>query len=266
MFEVRVLFFAAKYKLMTKELALYTANLASQLKRFDKHLYNTLVLCYKMYPESMILTSICTLLIKGNCVDNVYFRWYEKAVKSEQKIAQLYEYYMASVKEMQFKKALPRSVYLYFMHGNSLDYRKLAFLYANLVTYVDEGSEIYAHYRDEIEAFAWSQMERRHIDEHLRIIYKRFVTERLMTPDRVKALYDICHAYEITTKVKNMKAIHVVSEDGRTAPRCFFMPRRTGWYGSRGMEGTIRILFLMRASACFMNCATWICVSAISMA
>ncbi len=214
MFEVRVLFFAAKYKLMTKELALYTANLASQLKTFDKHLYNTLVLCYKMYPESMILTAICTLLIKGNCVDSIYFRWYEKAVKSEQKIAQLYEFYMASVKETQFKKALPRSVYLYFMHGNSLNYHKLAFLYANLITYVDEGSEIYAHYRDEIEAFAWNQMERRHIDEHLRVIYKRFVAERLMNPDRVKALYDICHAYEITTKVRDMKFIHVVAEDG----------------------------------------------------
>ena len=35
-----------------------------------------------------------------------------------------------------------------------------------------------------------------------------------MNPDRVKALYDICHAYEITTKVRNMKFIHVVAEDG----------------------------------------------------
>ncbi len=215
MFEVRVLFFAAKYKLITKELALYTANLATQLKTFDKHLYHTLVLCYKMYPESMILTAICTLLIKGNCMESMYFTWYEKAVASELKIAQLYEYYMASLKEKMFKKSLPRSVYLYFMHGNVLDYHKRAFLYANLITYVDEGSEIYAHYQEEIEAFAWNQLERRHINEHLRIIYKRFVNERLLSPDRVKALYDICYAYEITTKVQNMKFIHVIAEDGK---------------------------------------------------
>lgn len=214
MFEVRVLYFAAKYKLITKELALYTANLASQLKIFDRHLYKTLVLAYEMYPESMILTAICTLLIKGNNVDSQYFKWYEKAVESELKIAQLYEYYMESVKEKSFRKALPRSVYLYFMHGNSLDYHKRAFLYSNLITYVDESSEIYAHYRDEMEAFAWNQMDRRHIDEHLRIIYKRFVVERSMNPERVKALYDICHAYEITTKVPNMKYIHVIAEDG----------------------------------------------------
>ncbi len=51
---------------------------------------------YEMYGESMILTSICTLLIKGSCTEQKYFKWYEKAVESELKIAQLYEYYMAS--------------------------------------------------------------------------------------------------------------------------------------------------------------------------
>lgn len=213
-FEVRVLYFSAKYKLMTKELALYTANLASQLKSFDKHLYETLVLAYKMYEEHMILTAICTLLIKGSCMGGGYFKWYEMAVESEQKIAQLYEYYMASIKENQFHKALPRSVYLYFMHGNSLDYHKCALLYSNLITYEDESSEIYAHYRDEMEAFAWNQLERRHVDEQLRVIYKRFFIEGAMSPDRIKALYDICHAYEISTKVPNMKFIHVIAEDG----------------------------------------------------
>ena len=59
------------------------------------------------------------------------------------------------------------SVYLYFMHGNSLDYQKCAFLYANLITYEDEASEIYAHYRDEMEVFAWNQLEKRNIDEDL---------------------------------------------------------------------------------------------------
>lgn len=214
MFEVRVLLFAVKYKLMTRELALYTANLASQMKMFDSHLYDVLVLAYDMYQETMILTAICTLLIKGNCVESRYFKWYEKAVEAELKIAQLYEYYMAAVIPEHMHKALPRSVYLYFMHGNTLDYHKCAFLYSNLITYEDESSEIYAHYRDEMEAFAWNQLDRRNVDERLRIIYKRFVVEPSMNPERVKALYDVCHAYWITTKVPNMKYIHVIAEDG----------------------------------------------------
>lgn len=214
MFEVRVLLFAVKHRLMTRELALYTANHASQMKVFDRHLYDVLVQSYGMYKESMILTAICTLLIKGNCVESVYFKWYQKAVESELKIAQLYEYYMAAVIPERFNKALPRSVYLYFMHGNTLNYQKCAFLYANLITYEDETSEIYAHYRDEMEAFAWNQLDRRNVDNQLRIIYKRFISESQMNTERIKALYDICHAYQITTKVPNMKYIHVIAEDG----------------------------------------------------
>ena len=109
-FEVQVLLFGVKYKLMTKELALYTANLASQMKNFDKHLYNVLVKCYEMYDEAMILTSICTLLIKGSRTEHIYFHWYEKAVDAELKIAQLYEYYMAAARPEEFHKQLPRSV------------------------------------------------------------------------------------------------------------------------------------------------------------
>ncbi|SHJ76545.1 DUF5717 family protein [Hespellia stercorisuis] len=213
-FEIHVLLFATKYKLLTKELALYTANLASQQKQFDKHLYGVLVGAYKMYEDSMILTAICTLLIKGSCTDNVYFMWYEKAVESELKIAQLYEYYMASIKVEHFSKPLPRSVYLYFMHGNALNFEKCALLFSNLITYVDDSSEIFAHYRESMEEFALKQLEKRRVNERLRIIYKRFLVEDLMDPERIKALYDICHAYEITTKVPNIQYLQVISDDG----------------------------------------------------
>ena len=87
-------------------------------------------------------------------------------------------------------------------------------MYSNLITYEDETSEIYAHYRDEMEAFAWNQLDRRNVDAQLRIIYKRFVVESSMNPERIKALYDVCHAYWITTRVPDMKFVHVIAEDG----------------------------------------------------
>ena len=65
-----------------------------------------------------------------------------------------------------------RIVYLYFMHGNTLDEQKAAILYANILTYEDEQSEIYRHYQEEMETFAWDQLIKRQISEELRIIYK----------------------------------------------------------------------------------------------
>ena len=86
-----------------------------------------------MYDEPMILNTICTLLIKGNKTSKKYFSWYQKAVDSDLKIAQLYEYYMMTIDEDSAHGPLPKSLVLYFMHGNALDYKKAAYLYASLV-------------------------------------------------------------------------------------------------------------------------------------
>ena len=197
----------------------------------------------------------------------VIFRGMKKRCKQSLRLLSFMNY-MASVVPADFHKALPRSVYLYFMHGNSLDYHKCAFLYSNLITYEDESSEIYAHYRDEMEAFAWNQLDRRNVDEQLRIIYKRFVVEASMNPERVKALYDVCHAYRITTKVPNMKFIHVIADDGtitqKSPERVYSCMRKPiGLCGSQKTEGIIQILSHMRVRDFFMSFAIWICAGNI---
>ena len=171
-FELQILNFATKYRLMSKELALYVANFASQQKSYTEPLYRILDRIYKIYSEPMILNTICTLLIKGNKTQKRFFQWYQRAVDAELKIAQLYEYYMITLDEESMKGALPRSIFLYFMHGNSLDYRKAAFLYANLLTYEIGGEDMYLGYREQMFSFTMEQLLKRRITESLRILYK----------------------------------------------------------------------------------------------
>ena len=94
-----------------------------------------------MYEEPDILRAICMQLIKGNKTSSEYFRWYEMAVKQEMKIAQLYEYYMMSMNSERIQGAFPRIVYLYFLRGINLDYRRTGLLYENILTYEQEDSE-----------------------------------------------------------------------------------------------------------------------------
>ena len=218
-FEIQVLNFAAKYRLMTKELALYVANFASQQKNYSDAMFRILERIYKMYEEPMILNTICTLLIKGNKTQKRYFVWYQRAVDSELKIAQLYEYYMMTIDENVSHGPLPKSILLYFMHGNSLDYKKSAFLYASLVTYEEQAGDLYLNYREQMVAFTWDQLKKRHITESLRILYKRFCTDDEMTADRMEAMRDICYSYGISTKVPNMKCVLVIEKDGNIRQR-----------------------------------------------
>ena len=76
------------------------------------------------------------------------------AVKEDLKIAQLFEYYMMTVDDKYLDRQFPKSVLLYFRHGNTLEYKKAAVLYANLINCEEESSELYSAYREQMERFA----------------------------------------------------------------------------------------------------------------
>ena len=200
-------------------MALYIANLATQLKGFDKNIYQILGKAYEQYPDPMILNAVCTMLIKGSRLDGEYFVWYERAVKAGLKIAQLYESYMITIHGKKAKEPLPKSIYLYFLHGSVLDYTKLAVLYANVILHVEETSELYGQYREKMEQFALTQLEKKHITEPLRIIYKRFLNEENLTPKRREALNEICHVYEVIVQSDQMKSVIVINAEGEIANR-----------------------------------------------
>ena len=48
-----------------------------------------------------------------------------------------------------------------------------------------------------------------------------------MTPERMKAMYDICHAYEVKTPMKNMAYILVLEPDGTIGQRVAYNPAGT---------------------------------------
>lgn len=218
-FEVQTLNFATKNKMISKELALYVSNFASQLKYFDDKIFRIIVQLYSLYPERTILNAICTLLIKGNKTNKRYFIWYARAVEAELKIVQLYEYYMLTVDIDSMNGPLPKPIFLYFMHGNTLEYKKAAFLYANLLTYEVDDSELFAKYQEQMEAFTWKQLEKRRITEYLRILYKHICVNAEMTAEQKEAMKDICFSYSVSTKIPNMKCVLVIEKDGEIGQR-----------------------------------------------
>lgn len=212
-YEIQVLRFAIKYELLTKELALYVANLASQQKSFDRRIVEILEKSYELFPEYMILTAICAILIKGNETKERYFKWYQLAIEEDVKIAKVFEYYMETV-DANMKEPLPRTILLYFAHGNSLPYDKVALLYANLVTYEEADSDLFAFYHDAMKIFVMQQLELRRIDENLKVLYRYFISEQEINIEKIKAVYDILHSYQVTTKTPNMKFVLVIANDG----------------------------------------------------
>ena len=257
-FEIQILNFATKYKMITRELALHMSDLACQQKKFDAKLLRILERAYQMYEEPDILRAICMQLIKGNKTGNEYFKWYEMAVKQEMKLAQLYEYYMMSMNLERIRGAFPRIVYLYFLRGINLDYKRTALLYENILTYESEESEIYKQYYEQMKVFAREQLLKRHINESLRVVYNRFLNPNTIALDELDALYDVCHAYQVTTSIKGMKYVLVIESDGSVKQRVAYRPdkgaklylyskeARIVWEGDNGRHYTDSIPYETR--------------------
>ncbi|MBQ2986584.1 MAG: hypothetical protein IJE23_03780 [Tyzzerella sp.] len=257
-FEIQILNFATKYKMLTRELALHMSDLVCQQKKYDPKLLRILERAYQMYEEPDILRAICMQLIKGNKTGSEYFKWYELAVKQEMKLAQLYEYYMMSMNPERVRCAFPRIVYLYFLRGINLDYRRTALLYENILTYESEDSEIYKQYFEQMKVFATEQLLKRHINESLRVIYNRFINPNTVALDELDALFDVCHAYQVTTQIKGMKYVLVIESDGSVKQRVAYKAQegaklylyskdaRIVWEGDNGRHYTDSIPYETR--------------------
>lgn len=225
-FEVQILNFATKYKLITRDLAIHMADLVCRQKKYDVKLLRILIRAYEMYDESLILKAICMQLILGNKTGSSCYKWYEKAVEQELRIAQLYEYFIMSVDPQNMQAAFPKIVYLYYSHGINLDYRRIALLYENILAYESENGDVYKQYKEQMKAFAKEHLLKRHINDSLRVIYNRFINPNELSLDEMDAVYDICHAYQVTVKVKGIKYVLVIEKDGSVRQRVPYKAER----------------------------------------
>lgn len=99
-------------------------------------------------------------------------------------------------------------------------------MYENILTFESENGDIYRQYKDQMKAFAKEHVLKRHINDSLRVIYNRFLNPSALTLDEMDAIYDIYHAYQVTTKVAGIKYVLVIEKDGSIRQRIPYKAER----------------------------------------
>ena len=210
-FEIQVLMYGAKRKLIGKELARQFHYLLEKTKGYDGLLFNILEKLYEMYEDEHTLMHICSMLIKGNISDNQYFKWYELGVEKNLKITRLYEFYMLSVNKTSFR-LLPKIILMYFNYNSNLDYETNAYLYACIVRYADKIGELWDNYRPQIERFVLEQISKDHISKNLAYLYKNVFNERMITEEYANHMAPILFAHLIRVESSEMRYCIVKSQ------------------------------------------------------
>lgn len=214
-FEIHLLIFAAKRKLLNRNLIPQITYLAGKSKIYNKFIFRILAACYDIHASAEVVKAICELLIKGEKIGPAYFFWYQQGIEREIKVTRLYEYYIYSI-DQEKEEEIPKQVLLYFSYNSEIDYRYQAYLYAYIHENREEYPDIFGNCYGKIERFVLNQLARGRSGKWLCYLYKHYVTADKINSENAGGLADILFTAQITVEKNNIRDILVLYEKGNT--------------------------------------------------
>lgn len=195
-FELRILSWAVKEKALTKELAGAIFEAVDLAGGFDNRVYELLTAAYEICPEAEYVGIICSYLIKGHKNDTCFHKWFELGIENKLRLTGLYESYLLTMNDRQIS-TVPKIIQMYFSFDNKLPYRKLAVLYNNIIAAKETEPEVYHKYRKAMGRFAMDQVQLRHIDDNLAVLYEDMLELGFINEELSAAFSDIIYTHKL---------------------------------------------------------------------
>lgn len=79
-----------------------------------------------------MLSAICAYLIRTQCYETEYHRWYELGIEQKIRLTGLYEAYLMSLDAREVG-GVPRMIQMYFQYDSTLSYTQKAVLFVNII-------------------------------------------------------------------------------------------------------------------------------------
>ena len=195
-FELRILSWAVKKKALTKELAGAIFEAVDLAGGFDNRVYELLTAAYEICPEAEYVGIICSYLIKGHKNDTCFHKWFELGIENKLRLTGLYESYLITMDDRQISP-VPKIIQMYFSYDNKLPYRKLAVLYNNIIAAKETEPAVYHKYRKAMGRFAMDQVQLRHIDDNLAVLYEDMLELGFINEELSAAFSDIIYTHKL---------------------------------------------------------------------
>ena len=211
-YELQVLYFGFKKDALSSEVLEQVYYLSERVKDYSKLLFEILAHYYEQTRDVRILKNICTLLIKGNLVDYEHFVWFERGLREELRITNLYEYYMTALdvtKDME----LPKTVLMYFSYQNNLDYIHTAYLYCYVLKNKDKMPELFESYEPKMREFVKQQLRKEHVNRYLAPLYQHFLSSDIVDMKNAAGVARIIFAHNIEVERDDIRNVIVYQPD-----------------------------------------------------
>ena len=203
-----VMHWAIKHRFISEELAKQFVLLSMKVRKHDKLLLQDLMVVYEYRASEECLSSILRMLITGQMADNAYFKWYERGVKNNIKITELYEYYMYSINERD-DVAIEDAALQYFVYNDHLPEAKKAFLYAYILRNKEMIQSVFRLYEPQMESFTKKMVLKGASSPSMLALYEAYLRPEKIELEMAKALPQILFRYEVRLDNPNITQVIV---------------------------------------------------------
>lgn len=211
-YELQVLYFGFKKDALSSEVLEQVYYLSERVKEYSELLYRILAHYYEQTRDVRILKNVCTLLIKGGLVNKEHFIWFERGLREEIRITNLYEYYMSAV-DISRDMDLPRTVLMYFGYQNNLDFKHSAYLYSYVLKNRERFPELFESYEPKIREFVKEQLRKEHVSRYLAPLYEYFLDAAIVDMKNASAVARVIFAHEIQVEREDIRNVIVYQPD-----------------------------------------------------
>ena len=123
-FEVRILRWAIRHKVLTKEQAAQIFEVVEMNQGFHPVHFELMQAAYGTEEKPEYVGQICSYLIRTQQFDTKFHHWYEKGIGLELRITGLYEAYLMSLDEREIA-SVPKIIRMYFQYDSNLPARSV---------------------------------------------------------------------------------------------------------------------------------------------
>ncbi len=214
-FEINVLTFGARNGILDGTLISEAAEMTMNVRKGGENYIRLLEALYEADDDTVILESLCKMLIRSGKVGPAYLKYYGDGIARELKITQLFEYYIMS-RSKDDMTPMPKMLLMYFGYNNRLDYQNKAYLFANIIYNKESNIQIYKSYIPQIESFVQEQIIQGHINRHLAYIYNHFVTPAMITAENAEAVSELYFTYRVSCSLPGMRGTVIRHKESRS--------------------------------------------------
>lgn len=214
-FEKNILLWGMKHKGITKDMYDQLRRLLRKERSFDEKVYRILCKSYEQFQEEEILEELCNYLIRFGKYSEECKRWYALAIEKELRVTNLYEAYMNSL-DKRTRERIPKEVFLYFQYNNTLTFTRKALLYRQVIEQKREEPELYEHYCEIMETFAFHQMEQKHIDDNLAVLYDDVLSQGGCNAEIAAKIAELLYTCRLSNVPQHIRYVVVVQYKWKT--------------------------------------------------